>query len=67
MKKSFIKIQIILSERHLITIPVCMVATGQMALHVGPFIELATRALKTTIYSNFRVCRASGPEIWTEI
>ena len=42
-----------------------MVATGQMALHVGPLIELATRALKTT--SNFGVCKAYGPEIWTEI
>jgi len=44
------------------TVPVCMVATGQLALHVATFAELATRALKYTIYSNFGACSPTGPK-----
>jgi len=43
-----------------ITIPVCMVATGQPALCIA---TLTTRALKHTIYSNFRACSLAGPDI----
>jgi hypothetical protein len=44
-----------------------MVATGHLALHVATFAELATRALKYTIYSNFGAFSPAGPEIQSQI
>ena len=43
-----------------ITIPVCMVATGQLVLCIATFAELM---LKYTIYNNFRACNFTGPDI----
>jgi len=43
-----------------------MVATG-LALRVATFAELATRALKYTIYSNFGAFSPAGPEIRSQI
>src|ERR1700689_2885636 len=45
-----------------ITIHVCMVATGQLVLYIATVAKLTTRALKHTIYSNFRVCTLAGPD-----
>ena len=49
------------------TIPVCMVATGHLALRVATFAKLATRVLKYTIYSNFGAFSPTGPKIWSQI
>ena len=46
-----------------ITIPVCMVAIGQLVLCIATFAELTTRVLKYTIYNNFRACNLTGPDI----
>ena len=44
------------------TVAVCIVATGQPALRVATFAELATRALKHTVYGNFRSCSPQRPK-----
>ena len=46
----------------IITIPVCMVATGHQVLCVAIFSVLATWSTKDTIYSNFRACSPTRPE-----
>ena len=50
-----------------ITIHVCMVATGQLVLCIATVAKLTTRALKNTIYSNFRACTLAGPDIQAQI
>jgi len=44
-----------------------MVATGQPALRVATFAELATRTLNNTIYGNFGACSPTGSEIQIQI
>ena len=50
-----------------VTIPVRMVATGHLVLCIATFAELATWALKYTIYSNFGAFSPAGPKIQSQI
>jgi hypothetical protein len=38
------------------TVAFCMVAAGQLVLHIDTFVKLAIRALKYTTFNDFDAC-----------